>query len=79
VEVLGMYVVFVKDDGQHTVKGILESVDEVKELIKQEEIRTKIETGKAYLIEGDIKLIRPEITPELLDLKVKKKEKDMYY
>jgi hypothetical protein len=74
-----MYVVFVKDNGSHTVWGIVESIGEVKELIKQDEMQSKIETGKAYLIEGEIKLIRPETTPELLDLKVRKKEKDMYY
>ena len=74
-----MYVVFVKEDGRHTIRGIVESVDEVKEMISKDDMKNKIETGKAYLIEGEIKLIRPEITPELLDIKVSKKEKDMYY
>ena len=60
-------------------EGILENVDEVKQLIQNNDLKSKIETGKAYLIEGEIKLIRPEITPELLDLKVSQKEKDMYY
>ncbi len=73
-----MFVVFVKEDGKHTVRGIVESVDEVKALISKDYLKSKIETGKAYLIEGEIKLIRPEITPELLDLKVSQKEKDMY-
>jgi hypothetical protein len=79
VEVAFMFVVFVKEDGKHTVRGIVESVDEVKALISKDDLKSKIETGKAYLIEGEIKLIRPEITPELLDLKVSQKEKDMYY
>ncbi len=74
-----MYVVFVKEDGRHTISGIVESVDEVKKMISKDDMKNKIETGKAYLIEGEIKLIRPEITPELLDIKVSKKEKDMYY
>ena len=74
-----MFVVFVKEDGKHTVKGIVESVNEVKALISKDDLKSKIETGKAYLIEGEIKLIRPEVTPELLDLKVSQKEKDMYY
>ena len=73
-----MFVVFVKVDGKHKVRGIVESVDEVKALISKDYLKSKIETGKAYLIEGEIKLIRPEITPELLDLKVSQKEKDMY-
>ena len=74
-----MYVVFIKEDGKHTICGILENVDEVKQLIQQDDLKKKIETGKAYLIEGEIKLIRPEITPELLDLKVSKKDKNQYY
>lgn len=74
-----MFVVFVKEDGKHTVMGIVESVDELKALISKDDLKSKIETGKAYLIEGEIKLIRPEITPELLDLKVSQKEKDMHY
>ncbi len=74
-----MYIVFVKEDGKHTIRGIFESVDEVKQLIQKDDLKSKIETGKAYLIEGEIKLIRPEITPELLDLKVLKKEKNQYY
>jgi hypothetical protein len=79
VEVACMYVVFVKEDGKHTIRGIVENVNEVKKLIQKDDMKSKIETGKAYLIEGEIKLIRPEITPELLDLKVSKKEKNQYY
>ena len=74
-----MYVIFVKEDGKHTVRGIVETIDEVKEIIKKDDIKDLVKTGKAYLIEGDIKLIRPEITPELLNIKVSKKEKDRYY
>jgi hypothetical protein len=74
-----MYMVFVKENGRHTVTGIAESMDEVKTIIVKYNLKSKIETGKAYLMEGQINLIRPEITPELLDLKVTKKEKDLYY
>ena len=74
-----MYVVFIKEDGKHTISGILESVEKVKQLIQKDDLKQKIETGKAYMIEGEIKLIRPETTPELLDLKVSKKEKNQYY
>ena len=74
-----MFVIFIKEDGKHTVKGIVESIDEVKRIVKEKDMKDRIETGKAYLIEGEIKLIRPEVTPDLLDLKVSKKEKDMYY
>jgi hypothetical protein len=79
VEEACMYVVFVKEDGKHTISGIFEKLEEVKQLVQKDEVKKKIETGKAYLIEGEIKLIRPEITPELLDLKVSKKEKNQYY
>jgi hypothetical protein len=79
VEVAVMFVIFIKEDGKHTVKGIVESIDEVKRIVKEKDMKDRIETGKAYLIEGEIKLIRPEVTPDLLDLKVSKKEKDMYY
>ena len=74
-----MYVVFIKEDGKHTISGIFENVDEVKQRIQRNDLKEKIDTGKAYLIEGEIKLIRPEITPDLLDLKVSKKEKNQYY
>ena len=74
-----MYIVFVKEDGKHTIKGIVENLEGVKQLVQDDDFKSKIETGKAYLIEGDIKLIRPEITPELLDLKISKKEKNQYY
>jgi hypothetical protein len=79
VEVPVMYVIFFKENGNHTVKAIVESVEEVKKIVKESDMKNRIETGKAYLIEGEIKLIRPETTPELLDLKVSKKEKDQYY
>jgi len=79
VEVPVMYVIFIKEDGKHTVRGIVDSIDEVKKVLKEDDMKDKIETGKAYLIEGEIRLIRPEITPELLDIKVSKKETDMYY
>jgi hypothetical protein len=74
-----MYVIFVKEDGRHTVRGIVETVEEVKEIIKSKDIMGMVQTGKAYLIEGEIKLIRPEITPELLNIKASKKDRDRYY
>jgi hypothetical protein len=74
-----MYVVFVKENGGHSISGIFENLAEVKQRIKNDDIQEKVETGKAYLIEGDIKLIRPETTPDLLDLKLSKKEKNQYY
>jgi hypothetical protein len=74
-----MYVVFVKENGRHTISGVCEDKKEVKQLVQKDEMKKKIETGKAYLIEGEIQLIRPETTPDLLDLKVSKKEKNQYY
>jgi hypothetical protein len=74
-----MYVIFVKNDGQHTVTGIAESIDEVKSILKKNDLKDKIDAGKAYLMEGVIKLIRPETTPEILDMKISRKEKNNYY
>jgi len=74
-----MYVVFVKEDSAHTVLGIAQSLEEVKTMINKKEIQEKIDNGKAYLLDGTIKLIRPETTPELLDIKEIRKKKDSYY
>ncbi|MGQ9615691.1 MAG: hypothetical protein ACUVWJ_04725 [Spirochaetota bacterium] len=74
-----MYVIFVKNDGQHTVTGIAESIDEVKSILKKNDLKDKIDAGKAYLMEGVIKLIRPETTPEILDMEISRKEKNNYY
>lgn len=74
-----MYVIFVKNDGQHTVTGIAESIDEVKSILKKNDLKDKIDAGKAYLMEGVIKLIRPETTPEILDMKISRNEKNNYY
>ena len=74
-----MYLVLVKNDGKHVLYGIGETLDEVKKMIKKGKIDDKIENGKAYLIKGDIKLIRPETTPELLDVKNIKSEEKGYY
>ncbi len=74
-----MYVIFVKNDGQHTVTGIAENLDEVKSIVKKNNLKDKIDAGKAYLVEGVIKLIRPETTPEILDMKISRKEKNNYY
>jgi hypothetical protein len=74
-----MYLVLVKENGEHTLTGIVEDIGEVRAIINSKNLKNKIETGKAYLVEGVIRLIRPETTPELLDVKTKKKKTDKYY
>jgi hypothetical protein len=74
-----MYLILVKEDGTHSLYGIAQSLDEVKAIINKKELQDKIDNGKAYLVEGAIKLIRPETTPELLDVKEVRKKKDIYY
>lgn len=78
-EVSIMYVIFVKENGRHMVTGIAQDLDEVRGIIQGEKFKDKIDTGKAYLMEGDITLIRPETTPELLQKKTKRKVKNSYY
>jgi hypothetical protein len=74
-----MYLILIKDNGCHKLMGIAETVEEVKICIQKNNIQEKIENGKAYLVEGNIKLIRPETTPELLDIKEVRKKKNSYY
>ena len=74
-----MYLILVKENGTHKLSGIAENTEEVKKIIKNNNIQDKIDNGKAYLVEGKISLIRPETTPELLDIKEIKKAKDLYY
>ena len=74
-----MYLVLVKENGVHTLSGIGEDMGQVRSIIDKENLKNKIDTGKAYLVEGVIKLIRPETTPELLDIKPKNQKKDKYY
>ena len=74
-----MYLVLVKENGRHTLSGIGEDINEVKNIISQNNLKNLIDTGKAYLVEGVIKVIRPETTPELLDIKKKPKKTDKYY
>ena len=74
-----MYLILVKENGTHKLSGIAENVEEVKKIIKNNNIQDKIDNGKAYLVEGKISLIRPETTPELLDIKEIKKAKDLFY
>ena len=74
-----MYMIFVKENGRHTVTGIAEDIDGIKTIIRENDLKEKIDTGKAYLVEGRIKLIRPETTPELLNMNTKGKEKNSYY
>ena len=74
-----MYLVLVKNDGEHVLYGIGETLDEVKNMIKSGKINDKIENGKAYLVKGDITLIRPETTPDLLDTKEIRSEEKGYY
>ena len=42
-------------------------------------LKKLIDTGKAYLVEGVIKVIRPETTPELLEIKKKSNKSDKFY
>jgi hypothetical protein len=74
-----MYLILVKEDGAHTLHAMAQSLAEVKEIVNGKELQDKIDNGKAYLIEGTIRLIRPETTPELLDVKEVSKKKDIYY
>jgi len=74
-----MYLILVKDNDTHTLVGIAQTSEEVKKYINMKNLQDKIDTGKAYLVEGDITLIRPETTPELLDIKEVRKKKNSYY
>jgi len=74
-----MYLVLVKENGEHTLTGIGEDIGEVRAIIERKNLKNKIDTGKAYLVEGVIRIIRPETTPEVLDVKTKEKKKDKYY
>ena len=74
-----MYLVLLKNDSGHVLYGIGETLEEIKKMIKNGKIDDKIENGKAYLIKGDITLIRPETTPELLNIKNVKPEEKSYY
>jgi hypothetical protein len=74
-----MYLIIVKDNGTHTVMGIAETVEEVKKILNESELKDKIDNGKAYLVKGNITLIRPETTPELLNIKEIRKKKNNYY
>ncbi len=74
-----MYLILVKENSDHKLFGIAEDIDEVKSKIKDNDLQEKIEKGKAYLVEGKISLIRPETTPDLLEVKEIKKKKDMNY
>ena len=74
-----MYLIFVKENSGHKLFGVAEDINEVKNFVKNKELQGKIENGKAYLVEGNISLIRPETTPEILEVKEIKKKKDMNY
>ena len=74
-----MYLVMVKENGKHTLSGIGEDLSEVKTIISKNNLKNMIDNGKAYLVEGVIRLIRPETTPELLETKKKPKKEDKYY
>lgn len=74
-----MYLIIVKDNGTHTVMGIAETEEEVKKILNESELQDKIDNGKAYLVKGNITLIRPETTPELLNIKEVRKKKNKYY
>lgn len=74
-----MYLVFVKENNGHRVTGIAENLEEVKCILNHHNLVDHISHGKAYLMEGDIRLIRPETTPELLDIKNVITKKSSYY
>ncbi|MFW6138966.1 MAG: hypothetical protein ACOC7U_07325 [Spirochaetota bacterium] len=74
-----MFLIFVKDNDKHTLTGVAEDVTEVKSIIHRGNLKDKIENGKAYLVEGKLKLIRPETTPELFDTKGPSGKSDSYY
>ena len=74
-----MFLILVKDNGIHTLVGIAQTSEEIKKHINKKNLQDKIDTGKAYLVEGDITLIRPETTPEILDIKEVRKKKNSYY
>ena len=74
-----MYLVLVKENGEHTLTGIGEDIDEVREIIDNKNLKNNIVPGKAYLVVGVIRLIRNETTPELLDVETKEQKKDKYY
>ncbi len=74
-----MYLILVKENSNHKLFGIAEDINEVKSNIKDKDLQDKINNGKAYLVEGKISLIRPETTPEILEIKEIKKKKDMNY
>lgn len=74
-----MYLVLVKENGKHTLSGIGEDISEVRTIISKNKLKNKIDNGKAYLVEGVIRLIRPETTPELLEIGGKAKKTDKYY
>lgn len=73
-----MYLILIKKDGKHVLYDLAESIEEVKKMVNKEDLKEKISNGKAYLVEGKINLIRPETTPELLEIKEIEK-KDIYY
>lgn len=74
-----MYLVFVKENEEHRVTGIAENMEEVKSILDKNDLVDLISHGKAYVMEGDIKLIRPETTPELLNIKKVIHKKNSYY
>ena len=74
-----MYLVLVKENGRHTLSGIGEDINEVKSIIIKNNLKKLIDTGKAYLVEGVIKVIRPETTPEVLEIIKKPKKAEKYY
>jgi hypothetical protein len=74
-----MYLVLVKENGRHILSGIGEDIKQVRNIISDKNLKNSIDNGKAYLVEGVIKVIHPETTPELLDIKKKPKKADKYY
>ena len=74
-----MYLILVKDNSDHKLFAIDEDINEIKSKIKDKDLQDKIETGKAYLVEGKITLIRPETTPDFFETKGAEKKKNRNY
>jgi len=74
-----MFIILVKDNSKYNIIGFAEDKKEVKNIINKNNLQDKINDGKLYLIDGTINLIRPETTPELLDIKNVKNKSDLYY
>jgi len=74
-----MFIVLVKGNSKYSIIGFAENIEDIKNIINKNDLKDKIDNGKAYLIEGNIKLIRPETTPGLLNETSTKGKSNKYY